>query len=124
VSLLAVDLDGNLIGRGIGFGHRCASRPGAASGRAARRRAWHPQAVALWADLRRSPLLRDEPTLTWSYLLDTAVLHHRLWAYGEYRHAPELGLRLAKMPATPEDRQRMKVKIAECFPGDGKPSPR
>lgn len=79
--------------------------------------AWHPQTVALWADLRRSPLLRDEPALTWSYLLDTAVLHHRLWAHGEYRHAPELRLRLAKIAATPEDRQRMKVKIAERVPG-------
>lgn len=78
--------------------------------------AWHPQTVALWADLRRSPLLRDEPALTWTYLLDTAVLHHRLWAHGEYRHAPELRLRLAKIAATPEDRQRMKIKIAERVP--------
>ena len=84
--------------------------------------AWHPQTVALWADLRRSPLLRDEPALTWSYLLDTAVLHHRLWAHGEYRHAPELRLRLAKVAATPEDRQRMKVKIAEHVPGSA-PTP-
>ncbi len=84
--------------------------------------AWHPQTVALWADLRRSPLMRDEPALTWSYLLDTAALHHRLWAHGEYRHAPELRLRLAKIAATPEDRQRMKIKIAERVPADGRPS--
>lgn len=79
--------------------------------------AWHPQTVALWADLRRNPLLRDEPSLTWAFLVDTAMLHHRLWAHGEYRHAPELRLRLAKIAATPEDRQRMKVKIAERVPG-------
>lgn len=78
--------------------------------------AWHPQTKALWKELRRSPLMRDEPGLTWQYMIDTAVLHHQMWEHGELRHAPELRLRLAKVAATPEDRQRMKVKISQHIP--------
>lgn len=78
--------------------------------------AWHPQTVALWDSLRRSPLMRDEPALTWQFMVDSMILHHRLWAHGEYRHAAELRLRLSKVAATPEDRQRMKVKIAKTVP--------
>ena len=77
---------------------------------------WHPATVRLWEDLRRNPILRDEPALTWCFLVDTAMLHHRMWAHGEYRHAAELRLRLAKVAATPEDRQRMKIKIADHVP--------
>jgi hypothetical protein len=79
--------------------------------------AWHPVTVRLWDDLRRNPILRHEPALTWAYLVDTAALHHRFWAYGELKHAAEIRLRLAKVAATPEDRQRMKVKIAQHVPG-------
>lgn len=77
---------------------------------------WHPQTVALWAELRRHPLLQDESALLWQFLIDTAMLHHRLWAHGELRHAAEIRLRMAKVAATPEDRQRMKVKIAQHVP--------
>ena len=74
---------------------------------------WLPQTQALWAELRRSPLMRDEPSLTWTYMIDTAVLHHDMWQHGELKHAAELRLRLAKIGITPEDRQRLKVRITQ-----------
>lgn len=81
---------------------------------------WHPQTVALWDSLRRSPLLADEPALGWQFLLDTALMHDRMWAKGRWEFASEVRLRLAKYGATPEDRMRLKVKIAT--PSDGKPA--
>ncbi|MGH3426075.1 MAG: hypothetical protein ACRD3Q_15380 [Terriglobales bacterium] len=63
---------------------------------------WHPQTEALWAELRRSPLMQGEPGLTWAYMIDTMALHHQWWAHGEHRHAAELRLRLAKIGVTPE----------------------
>lgn len=82
--------------------------------------AWHPQTVALWESLRRSPLLADEPDLGWQFLIDTALMHHTMWAKGRWEFASEVRLRLAKYGATPEDRMRLKVKVAA--PGDGKPA--
>jgi hypothetical protein len=73
--------------------------------------AWHPRTVALWDSLRRYPPMKDEPALSWVYLVDTMLLHHRLWQHSEWQHAGEIRLRLAKMACTPEDRQRIKVKI-------------
>jgi hypothetical protein len=72
---------------------------------------WHPQTVALWEALRRSPLLADEPELGWQFLVDTALMHHTMWAKGRWEFASEVRLRLAKYGATPEDRQRLRVKV-------------
>jgi hypothetical protein len=72
---------------------------------------WHPRTVALWESLRRSPLLADEPSLGWEFLLDTALMHHTMWTRGRWEFASEVRLRLAKYGATPEDRQRLKLKI-------------
>lgn len=73
---------------------------------------WHPQTLALWAALRRNPLLADEPDLGWQFLIDTALMHHTMWAKGRWEFASEVRLRVAKYGATPEDRMRLKVKIA------------
>ncbi len=78
--------------------------------------AWHPQTVALWESLRRSPLLADEPDLGWQFLIDTALMHHTMWDKGRWEFASEVRLRLAKYGATPEDRQRLKVKVTS--PGE------
>jgi hypothetical protein len=72
---------------------------------------WHPQTQSLWRELRRSPLMRDEPGLTWQFMIDAAILHHRMWQHEEWRHAPELRLRLAKIGVSPEDRQRLRVRV-------------
>ena len=47
-------------------------------------------------------------------LLDTAMIHARFWL-GDARLAPELRLRTAKFGATPEDRQRLKIKFVDAF---------
>lgn len=73
---------------------------------------WHPQTRALWDALRRNPLLVDEPELGWQFLIDTALMHHTMWSKGRWEFASEVRLRVAKYGATPEDRMRLKVKIA------------
>ena len=73
---------------------------------------WHPQTRALWDALRRNPLLADEPDLGWQFLIDTALMHHTMWEKGRWEFASEVRLRVAKYGATPEDRLRLKVKIA------------
>lgn len=72
---------------------------------------WHPQTLALWDSLRRSPLLADEPELGWQFLIDTALMHSTMWSKGRWEFASEVRLRLAKYGATPEDRMRLKIKI-------------
>jgi len=74
---------------------------------------WHAQTRQLWQELRRHPLLQDEPGLTWQYLIDTAALHSLAWTNGRWDLAPELRLRLAKVGITPEDRQRLRVRITQ-----------
>lgn len=74
---------------------------------------WHPQTLALWDSLRRSPLLANEPELGWQFLIDTALMHHTMWTKGRWEFASEVRLRVAKFGATPEDRMRLKVKITD-----------
>lgn len=74
---------------------------------------WHPQTVALWDALRRSPLLADETPLGWQFLVDTALMHHVMWSKGRWEFASEVRLRVAKFGATPEDRMRLKVKVTK-----------
>jgi hypothetical protein len=73
---------------------------------------WHQQTRSLWDALRRNPLLAEEPELGWQFLLDTALMHDRMWAKGRWEFASEVRLRLAKYGATPEDRMRLRVKVA------------
>lgn len=72
---------------------------------------WHPQTVKFWDSLRRSPLTANEDDLSWSVLLDTALMHHAMWMRGRWDFAAELRLRLAKYGATPEDKMRLRVKV-------------
>lgn len=72
---------------------------------------WHPQTLAFWDALRRSPLMANEDDVSWSVLLDTALMHHKMWQNGRWDFAAELRLRLAKYGATPEDKARLRVTI-------------
>lgn len=72
---------------------------------------WHPQTVALWDVIRRSPQMADEPALGWAFLLDTMLMHHTMWTKGKWEFAAELRLRLSKFGATPEDRMRLRLKV-------------
>jgi len=83
------------------------------------RESWHPQTVRWWNAWRASPQstrMMTEPD--WEFLLDTALMHHQMWAKGRWDFAAEVRLRVAKFGATPEDRMRLKVEveIPEEFP--------
>lgn len=73
---------------------------------------WHPQTKALWDSLREMPLLKNEPSLGWQFLMDTMLMHTVMWSKGRWEFASEVRLRLAKYGATPEDRMRLKIKVA------------
>lgn len=70
-----------------------------------------------WAMWGTSPLSADFTATDWSYLLDTALLHARVWS-GQPSHAAELRLRVAKFGATPEDRARLRITFAQADAAD------
>lgn len=73
---------------------------------------WHPATVSWWSHWRTSPqasrMLSDPD---WDFLLDTALMHHTMWAKGRWEFASEVRLRAAKFGATPEDRLRLRQEI-------------
>jgi hypothetical protein len=74
----------------------------------------------MWARSPQSELFTESD---WSELLDTALLHARLWR-GEVSVASELRLRVAKFGATPEDRARLRIQFAQADEADAKrPAP-
>lgn len=80
---------------------------------------WHAQTVAWWEAWRASPQGTQMVTeVDWHFLLDTALMHHSMWANGRWDFAAEVRLRAAKFGATPEDRMRLKLEIEvdEKFP--------
>jgi hypothetical protein len=73
---------------------------------------WPARTVQWWQTWRISPQAQAFTDTDWSFLLDTALLHARLWS-GEASVAAELRLRVAKFGATPEDRARLRLSIGE-----------
>lgn len=85
---------------------------------------WHPMTVRWWDALRANPLMKDAMDADWAFLLDTALLHHKMWSIGRTDLAAEVRLRVAKYGVTPEDRMRLKVKVETPVKTDsGKASP-
>jgi hypothetical protein len=82
---------------------------------------WHPQTVSWWNNWRRSPQASTFTATDWDYLLDTALMHHKMWANGRWDFASEVRLRVAKFGATPEDRMRLKMELET--PGKRQPVP-
>lgn len=74
---------------------------------------WPAQTEAWWRMWADSPLSADFTANDWSELLDTALIHARLWM-GDIKAAPELRLRVAKFGATPEDRARLRITFAHA----------
>jgi len=72
---------------------------------------WHPRTLAWWETWRDSGQASVFTDTDWDFLLETASLHTAFW-YGKTDLAAELRLRVAKFGATPEDRQRLKIKFA------------
>jgi hypothetical protein len=56
----------------------------------------------------------------WSFLMDTALMHHAMWEKGQWTLAAEVRLRVAKFGATPEDRARLRMVFADADEKDEK----
>jgi hypothetical protein len=70
----------------------------------------------MWID---SPQAEHFGTSDWQYLLDTALIHARLWS-GDLSAAGELRLRVAAFGATPADRARLRMVFAAADEADAK----
>lgn len=84
-----------------------------------RRFRWPEHTRDWWRMWAESPLSADFTSTDWSELMDTAILHARLWS-GDHRVASELRLRVAKFGATPEDRARLRIQFAAADEADEK----
>jgi hypothetical protein len=71
---------------------------------------WHVQTVLWWHMWGQSELAAEFTDAEWSYLTDTALLHHAFWN-GNEKVAGELRLRSAKFGVTPEDRVRLRIQV-------------
>jgi hypothetical protein len=69
----------------------------------------------MWVD---SPQADHFGSSDWQFLLDTALIHAKLWR-GDLSAAPELRLRVAAFGATPADRARLRMVFAEADGADG-----
>lgn len=75
---------------------------------------WHPRTRAWWQMWARSPQADSFVETDWSFLLDTALMHHAMWSKGQWTLAAEVRLRVAKFGATPEDRARLRMVFADA----------
>ncbi|MCQ6554804.1 hypothetical protein NPS70_16585 [Streptomyces sp. C10-9-1] len=64
-----------------------------------------------WNSWRTSAQAQTFTDTDWLFLIDTALMHHTMWAKGRWEFASEVRLRAAKFGATPEDRARLKLKV-------------
>lgn len=78
---------------------------------------WPAATQAWWSMWGKSPLSAEFTGSDWSYLLDTALLHARLWM-GQVSVAAELRLRLERFGATPADRARLRITFAQADEAD------
>jgi hypothetical protein len=81
---------------------------------------WHPRTVEWWETWKESELAKDFTASDWSFLIDTALMHHSLWSKGQWTLAAEVRLRVAKFGATPEDRARLRITFADADEKDEK----
>ena len=72
---------------------------------------WHRATQRWWANWRASAQATSWVEADWDFLVDTALLHHRMWTDGAPALAAEIRLRVAKFGATPEDRMRLRMTI-------------
>lgn len=73
---------------------------------------WPEETLQWWKMWAQSALSDDFSETDWSFLLDTAILHAKLWGDGDTTVLPELRVRVAKFGATPEDRARLRIQFA------------
>jgi len=70
---------------------------------------WHPMTRRWWAVWQNAPMAAMMGETDWSYLLDTALMHHAMWSKGQWTLAAEVRLRVAQFGATPLDRLRLRI---------------
>ena len=83
---------------------------------------WHSRTVEWWSIWQRSAQADTFTESDWSFLLDTALMHHAMWSKGQWTLAAEVRLRVAKYGATPEDRARLRMVFADADAKDEKRS--
>lgn len=83
------------------------------------RESWHPATLRWWRRWSESPLAASLPAVDWSELEATAVLHHEFMRKRTFTLASELRLRMQKFGATPEDRMRLRILVADADEKDG-----
>ena len=81
---------------------------------------WHPATLRWWRRWTGSPLAKSLPEVDWSELEATAVLHHEYMRKRSFTLASELRLRMQKFGATPEDRMRLRILVAEADDKDSR----
>lgn len=86
-------------------------------------RNWPAQTLLWWQMWGESPLAAEFTATDWDNLMDTAILHSRLWR-GDIRVAPELRLRVANFGATPADRARLRITFAQADQIEDKAPPK
>lgn len=74
---------------------------------------WPAATVDWWRRWGESALADGFTATDWDFLLDTALLHARLWS-GDASAASELRLRVSKLGATAEDRARLRIVFADA----------
>lgn len=80
---------------------------------------WHSRTRGWWETWRRSAQAQEFTDTDWDFLLDTALMHHVMWAKMRWEFAAELRLRASKFGATPEDRMRLRLTVQP--PESGRP---
>lgn len=83
---------------------------------------WPEATRRWWATWGAEPMAADFTATDWDFLLDTALLHAKVWGAGDLKLLPELRLRVAKMGATQEDRARLRITYAAADEADEKRS--
>ncbi|MFF1498697.1 hypothetical protein ACFVZR_02170 [Streptomyces sp. NPDC058316] len=78
---------------------------------------WPERTREWWQTWIDSPQSEHFGSSDWQYLLDTALIHARLWR-GDLSAAGELRLRVAAFGATPADRARLRMVFAEADGAD------
>jgi len=84
---------------------------------------WPAQTQVWWANWGASAQAQLMTSTDWDVMLETALLHARVWGDGEVTVMAELRLRVAKFGATPEDRARLRMFFADADEKDSKRKP-
>lgn len=81
---------------------------------------WPEATRRWWSTWGSEPVAQDFSATDWDFLLDTALIHAKVWGEADLKLLPELRLRVAKMGATVEDRARLRITYAAADEADDK----